>query len=230
MAGQLNINLHDQNESYFDSHYKTNTKNEFTEMGPGIVLTSGLKEAFHPSLKLRTIDLPSVSEEENILMEEQSSANKGQAWSGYTRKWTRHEEKGWILTIAASIKTARGVTTGKTRTMPADHLFPTWYPCLNLKEKILYAPKWEYTLKERDIKIMRLLLLGWSRKEIAVATHLSVKSVEKILTAYRQGSNSIKDAKSKHRPLEQRCAESGLTAFLLGNPDWFSSKGSWHAY
>lgn len=204
--------------------YSQNKLGEYTHMSLLAQDIIGLTEPFHSSLKIRNSDLPAFThvvkeiEKEHHLSKVKASQLPNNAITALSRVWIKHK-KEWVLLASASVTQSTGEVQGNTRVLPASLLFSGWYECLDFENKVLKDPIYGEEVPARDMQILRMLLMGFSRKDMAIKLHLSVKSIEKMLTKMRAFPYIPKD-----KTMEQQMAETGLAAFLLGNPDWFATK------
>lgn len=202
----------------FTSNYERNAAGEYLQLEGILPGLAGLTEPFHPSLKLRDSDMPGVASVADL---QQKSAvkilksNSPQMTRSTT--WVMQAEHGWVCATAETKKSATGTVIGSSHCLAADVLFPLWYKHLDIENRRLYQPATDSYLTEREIKIMRGLLMGWDRQTMADAVCLSVHSIDKILAAMK------KYPTPGNVPFLQGMAEVGLSSFLLAHPDWFSS-------
>jgi hypothetical protein len=197
------------------SSYEKDSDNVYLTLSEMAATLSGLTEPFHPSMKLTNHDLPVLMDIADDVDKEEQLLLKGKS-PRLIQSWVKTEHYGLVFTSSMVSRTERDTLVGNTKVVSASVLHPLWYKHLDFTNKRLYAPKYDVYISARDIQLLRFMLMGWSRKKMADALSVSVKTLERRLTQLR--AFSVPEGK----PMEQHMAEAGLSAFILGNPDWFS--------
>ena len=204
----------------YSSSFERNTKGEYLHLGGVLPGMMGLAEPFDASMKLRDSDMPQMApladqfkKQADVILRSQDQKIRR------STTWLNVPNHGWVCTTAESQKSATGTLIGSSHCIAASVSFPLWYKHLDIENRRLYQPATDSYLSEREIKILRGLLMGWERQALADAVNLSVHSIDKILAAMK------KYPTPGNVPFLQGMAECGLSSFLLANPDWFSSTG-----
>ena len=219
-------------------YFSSNHLKEVIDIEPELLLKFGIKEEFHPSLKLVTEDFPCLEKKEKIQIEsyfDDLLKNPYKTSETFSRRWMPPTDTTeWELTLSATRVTEKGLVS-KTKIIKASTLFPLWYNKLDFVNKQCFSDSprtQEHVLSERDLTLLRMLILNKSRKDMAIKVHLSVKSIEKILTKYRSNHKAwtSENYGVTNITLEEGLALSGFSEFLLANENWLSKKGSFYAY
>ena len=203
------------------SGYERNAAGEYLQLTgvlPGMV---GLTEPFDARLKLRDTDLPRMAPladdfQKSAVKILRSNCDKISRTTTWVFVPGHH---GWICTTAETQKSATATLIGSSHCLAASVLFPLWYKHLDVQNRRLYQPATDSYLQEREIKILRGLMMGWERQAMADAVNLSVHRIDKILAAMK------KYPTPGNVPFLQGMAECGLSSFLLANPNWFETDG-----
>lgn len=203
------------------SVWECNADHEYIQMGGVIPAMLGLTEPFCASLKLRARDLPHSFYTDAVCKAIEEKADARLAGPVgiplRTTSWVWVEEQGWIIVTDVSMKTDRGTIRGQSHMLSARIMYPMWYPHLDFENRRLYQPATDVYISSRDIQLMRMWLMGLERKEMADRLFVSVSAIEKRLGTFR------KFPTPGGVPFGQGMAESGLSSFILGCPDWFGS-------
>jgi hypothetical protein len=203
------------------SVWERNADHEYIQMTGVIPAMSGLTEPFCASLKLKAQDLlnPFYTDAVCEDLEKASDATLAGAVGIplRTTMWIWNKGRGWIIVTDVSMKTDRGTIRGEAQMLTASSMYPMWYPHLDFENKRLYQPATDVYISSRDVQLMRMWLMGLERKEMADRLFVSVSAIEKRLGMFR------KFPTPGGVPFGQGMAESGLSSFILGCPDWFGS-------
>ena len=202
------------------SSYEKDSDNVYLKLSEMAAALSGLTEPFHPSMKLTNDDLPILVDIADEIHKEEQLLFKGKT-PRLIQSWVKTEDHGLVFTSSVVARTDRDTLIGNTRFVSASVLHPLWYQHLDFKNHRLYVPRYDVYISARDMQVLRFMLMGWTRKGMAEALSVSVKTIEKRITELRAFPLPA------GKPLEQHMAEAGLSAFILGKPDWFS-KSSLH--
>lgn len=206
--------------SNYSSNFERNAAGEYLKMTGVLPGMAGLTEPFDARLKLRDTDLPRMAPladdfKKNAMNILRSTSDK----IIRSTTWFFVPGHGWVCTTAETQKSATGTLIGSSHCLAASVLFPLWYKHLDVENRRLYQPTIGAYLQEREIKILRGLMMGWERQAMADAVNLSVYSIDKILAVMKKypTPNDV--------PFLQGMAECGLSSFLLANPNWFETDG-----
>ncbi len=200
------------------SIWERNAKGEYLQLTGLLPLVMGLEVPFCPSLKLMDKDLPKYAFAAQEIAATCDDILKGSV--GALRRstvWTWVDEQGWVITHNVTRKTEEDTIVGECQIIRAKDIYPQWYPHLDFENKRLWLPAFEIYISTRDMQLLRMLLMGLERKVMADRLFVSVGTIEKRLTAFR--SYRIPSGET----FGEGMANSGLSSFLLGSPDWFSS-------
>jgi hypothetical protein len=202
------------------SNYERNAKGEYLQLGGILPGMMGLVEPFEAGMKLRDSDMPQMAPLADQFKKSADAILRSQDQKiRRSTTWLNVPNHGWVCATAESQKSATGTLLGSSHCIAASVSFPMWYKHLDIENRRLYQPATDSYLGDREIKILRGLLMGWERQALADAVNLSVHSIDKILAAMK------KYPTPGNVPFLQGMAECGLSSFLLANPDWFSSAG-----
>lgn len=131
--------------------------------------------------------------------------------------WTFVDDQ-WLYGMEISYRTEQDTSHVTSKLFSGEARHPMWYEQLDFGNKQLYMPMYDSYISSRDIQLMRMLLMGLDRQQMADALFISVYAIDKRLAlfrSYRVGGEGF----------QQGMAESGLASFILDCPDWFSSHG-----
>ena len=209
------------------SHFENDRHGVYLQLGELSAVKAGLTEAFHSSLQLTRHDLvPLASIADQVEQENRIILKSGKAIT--TESWTWSLNR-WLLTRGEKSRSDKGTVLGKIVHMDAEMFHPHWYPLLDHDKKCLSMPEWGVSMSACDMQMWRMILLCTPRKKIAETLCVSVKTIEKRITVYRGSYRKMREADSTiPEVLEGALSAYGVTAFLLGHPDWFSTHTSHH--
>mgnify|MGYP006078697793 CR=1 FL=1 len=204
----------------FSSKYERNAAGEYLQFSGILPSLVGLTEPFDATLKLRDSDLPPIAPLADDIQKHCQKILKSSSQK-ITRSttWTKVPGHGWVCTTSESMKSTTCTLIGSCHSLSASVAFPLWYKHLDIDNRRLYQPATDSYLHEREIKILRGLLMGWERQAMADAVCLSVHSIDKILVAMK------KYPTPGNVPFLQGMAECGLSSFLLAHENWFAKTG-----
>ena len=209
------------------SSFEKDKHGEYIRLGQAAAVNAGLTEAFHPSMAITNHDLVPLApiadqiQEENLIILKTGKAISTETWA-----WVND---GWLLTRGEKSRSDRGTILGSTVHIDAEMFHPHWYPLLDYDKKCLNMPHWDASMSACDMQMWRMILLGTPRQKIADTMCLSIKTIEKRITVFRGYYRGLQKADSTMpEVLEAAMSAYGITAFLLGHPDWFSTHTSYH--
>jgi len=179
----------------------------------GKIFTPVSWDDFHPDLKLRDSEAcqilaPHITREDELIQKTQCTTRG----FGLLRSF----EETWVIIQVKKSPYLKGVH-GELTTVYADTLFNGWPDKLCKASetlKVLYG-----TLTRRDLTMIHMLLKGKPRKSMARDFGISIKTVEKRLTQFK---DILAPTAEPHYLTVQECLiMQGLHHFLLAKADWF---------
>ena len=196
-------------------------KGEYIQLSQFGATLMGLDTPFDPKHRMRHEDFPSISPEMVAKFATSENMMKQAPIEKPIRShtWTRQsEELGWLYSAEVSYRTKHDTLVTNCKLVTAELRHPMWYKNLDYENTSLYIPYSDTYLKSRDIQLLRMMLMGYTREQMADKLFVSVSAIDKKLKAFRSFETHRKI------PFQKAMAESGLSTFILDCPDWFSSE------